>query len=237
MRAAIEGPIAVIGAMSVEIEYLLSIMTQKLESIQGRMVFYSGILNNTPCVAAVCGAGKVNAAAYTQAIIAKFKPRLVINIGVAGGIAPDVHIGDLVVADSCIQYDYDISALEADRLPGDICISGKIMTQLPCDNKASYLIAKSAAEIYDNVLRGVIVTGDSFIADSKKCQSLHESFHALACEMEGGSIAHVCHMNNLPVVVLRAISDNANDIADIDFPTFAAQTAKKTQKILSETIC
>lgn len=223
-------PIGIIGAMKSEVTQILSeLENSQLISLSG-LIFHSGLFQGVPCVVSQCGAGKVNAAVYTQAMIMRFSPKLIINIGVAGGIAPGIHIGDLVVATACVQHDFDVSALGAAK--GEIVILGQDITEIPCDTRVAALLEDNAHDIYGSVHTGIIATGDTFVADSALCAELHRQYGALACEMEGGSIAQVCYMNHVPVAVLRSISDNGDDGADMDFLTFERQSAEKSQSLM-----
>ncbi len=103
-------PIGVIGAMKIEVDAILSALEEAQEKVHGNMVFTSGRLSGVPVVVAQCSPGKVNAALCTQALIDFYAPRLVLNIGVAGGIGENVHIGDVVIATACVEYDFDTSA-------------------------------------------------------------------------------------------------------------------------------
>ena len=228
-------PIGIIGAMDIEVNSLLSSMENPKELKSAGISFFSGLLSGVPCVLAKSGVGKVNAAVCAQTMILKFNPRVLINIGVAGGLSPEIHVGDFVVAASCVQYDFDTSALD-NTAAGTINILGNYILDIPCDKAVSEALTKAAGEVYGNVFSGVIATGDSFIADTRRCSGLYRDFNALACEMEGASIAQVCLMNNTPAAILRAISDNANDTAHIDFPSFVTQTAEKTQLLMHKVL-
>ena len=222
-------PIGIIGAMSVEIDALLDQMKEKEQQAISSLIFYRGLLNDVDCVVAKCGPGKVNAAVCAQAMIMQYHPRLLINSGVAGGIAPQLAVGDFVIADFCIQHDCDTTALGDP--PG--LISGINLVKVPCNDKAASILKETAESIYGAAYIGTIATGDSFVNSSEKSQALYAQFGAAACEMEGGSIAHVCYMNNVPVAVLRAISDKGDDTSDIDYPTFVHMAAEKLQKLLA----
>lgn len=230
-------PVAVIGAMPVEIEALLQIAQIEKTEEAASMVFHRGTLSGVPIVTAVCGAGKVNAALCAQVMIDRYAPRAVLNIGVAGGLGP-VKIGDVVIATHCVQHDYDITAagnhpMAEIPLPGG---EGRYVVDFPCDEGLSDRLAEAARGIYANVYRGPVVTGDQFIANNEKANQLHGDYGALACEMEGGAIAHACLLNGVPCMVLRTISDNGNDDAVVDFPTFAAQSAHQAQQLLAQVI-
>ena len=231
-----EKPVAIIGAMPVEIEALLEVAEiEKTEEIAS-MTFHLGTLCGMPIVTAVCGAGKVNSALCAQVMIDHFSPRLVLNIGVAGGLGP-VKIGDVVIATHCCQHDYDLTA-DGEHTMGEVPVPpvGDYVRNFPCDKELSDWLADAARTIYPNVYRGPIATGDQFIASNEKANRLHEDFGALACEMEGASIAHACLLNGVPCMVLRTISDNGNDDAVVDFPTFAKQSAHQAQQLLTRIV-
>ncbi len=205
-------PIGVIGAMKIEVDAILAALEEPQEKVHGNMVFTSGRLSGVPVVVAQCSPGKVNAALCTQALIDFYAPRLVLNIGVAGGIGENVHIGDVVIATACVEYDFDTSALDQCSA-GQMSVPGQegLLDQFPCDEAAANILAAAG-------------------------EGLQKEFGALACEMEGGAIAHACLVNNVPCAVLRTISDNAHDSETVDFLTFAASSAQKAQQLLGEVL-
>lgn len=232
-------PIGVIGAMDVEMEAILAAMEGVTAQEHGSMRFYKGTLSGVPVVAARCHAGKVNSALCAQVMIDFYSPKLVLNIGVAGGLGPGVHIGDAVIAESCVQYDYDITALGEPlaRIEVPAGAGSDFCRDFPCDPAIAEVLAKEAAGLYDGTVhRGVVATGDRFVADGEMGLRLNRLFGALACEMEGASIAHACFLSKTPCAVLRSISDNANDNAHVDFPTFAKESAYKAQRLLAGVI-
>ena len=198
--------IGIIGAMEIEIEGLRA----KLEDAQSETIsgirFDWGTINGTPCTLAVCGPGKVNAAVCAQTM------------------------KDVVIATAVVQHDMDTSPL------GDPVglISGLNIIEIPADETAAEVLTGKAHEVYEgNVFHGIIATGDQFMADRSKIAAIAEQFHAMACEMEGGSIGHVCYMNQVPFAVLRTISDNGNDEAVEDFPQFAREAADRSIELLA----
>lgn len=231
--------IGMIGAMDMEIDAILA--AAQIDSVEEHsgMRFTRGILSGVPFAAARCSEGKVNSAVCAQAMIDRYRPDLVLNIGVAGGLGPNVHIGDVVVATACVQYDFDGTALGTPL--GEISVpqgEERVPTVLfPCDETASQRLFEEAGSIYEGTVhRGVVATGDRFVADPKLGNWLFETFGALACEMEGASIAHACMMNLTPCAVLRTISDNANDPDTVDFRTFAQHSAQRAQELLKRLI-
>ena len=235
VRMMEQRPVGVIGAMEVEVDAVLAAMEEKVEQAYAGMGFTRGTLSGAPVVVAQCSAGKVNAALCAQAMVDLFRPRLVLNIGVAGGVGPDVHIGDVVVATACVQYDFDTTALDPWPV-GQLLLPGVEEPQrfLPCDQRVGDLLAQAGEKLYGRVHRGVVATGDRFVADPQFGLWLHKEFGALACEMEGAAIAQVCLVNQVPCGVLRAISDNALDSETVDFVTFAASSAQKAQELLRQ---
>jgi len=221
--------IGIIGAMEEELEPLFKLM--KLDNIlnKANMVFNSGTLFGNKVVAVISGIGKVNAGICTQILIDDFKVSSVINIGIAGGTGVNVLPGDVVIANNLVQHDMDTSAFgdEIGQVP-------RVDTfDFPCDE---YLIKKAliaCSEIKEhNFFVGRIVTGDQFINDTEKLRWLNDKFGALACEMEGGSIAQVCYLNNIPFVIIRSISDNGNIGVHMDYEKFKPIAINNSTKIL-----
>ena len=231
--------IGIIGAMKVEVDAILSAMEEKQARTRGGMEFTTGTLSGVPVVVSQCSPGKVNAALCAQAMMDQYSPKLVLNIGVAGGIGENVHIGDVVIATACVEYDFDVTAADSDARVGDLYLpqSGdKPIRFLSCDSEAAALLVREAESLYGHAHLGVVATGDRFVADPKLGDWLQKEFGAMACEMEGGAIAHACLVNQVPCAVLRTISDNAHDSETVDFLTFANDSARKAQEFLTTAI-
>ena len=166
-----------------------------------------------------------------QTMILRYHPRLIINTGVAGGMGKGIKISDIVVADSVVQHDMDTSDL------GDPkgFISGIDRIQIPCDEELNDKVRAAAGAVEGLAChQGIIATGDQFVGSKDKLNRLMEEFGAVACEMEGGSIGQVCYINKVPFTVVRAISDNANDDAHMDYPKFLKIAVKKSFELLTE---
>lgn len=223
--------VGIIGAMELEVQALKELMDkaeiQQISSIE----FYKGNINGVDTVIAVAGVGKVNAAVCAQTMILKYSPDLIINVGVAGGLADNFKIGDIAIADAVVEHDMDTSPI------GDPkgLISGINMVQMPCDTALSDMMAQ-AVDIVGTIKaqRGIIASGDQFISTQEQRDRIINDFGAIAAEMEGASIGHVCTMNNVRFGVLRAISDGANDDSTMDYPTFAKMAAENSIKIILE---
>ena len=200
-----------IGAMSEELEILLKDMELEKVEEKAKMKFHKGRLWGHDVVAVVCGIGKVNAAVCTQILVSEYNVSSVINVGVAGGIGKDIFPGDVVIAQIPRLDTFDFK----------------------CDEKLVETAKAACAEPSDfKTFSGRIVSGDMFVASLDKIHWLEKEFNALACEMEGASIAHVCYLNNIPCVVIRSISDNANNGAHMDFEKFTPIAVKNSTFIL-----
>ena len=220
--------IGIIGAMASEVDGLKAIMPDASVETISTVEFYSGTINGTDVVVAQAGVGKVNASVTAQTMILKYGVDVLINIGVAGGIESSLKIGDIVVASSLVEHDMDTTAVGDE--PG--FITGIDKVYMDTDKNISNLIFECAEDLGLHTVRGVIATGDIFVSTDDVRDRLRSQFNAAAAEMEGGAIGHVCTMNNIPFAVLRAMSDCANDDSKVDFPTFAAEAAKKSIEII-----
>ncbi|WP_160677041.1 5'-methylthioadenosine/adenosylhomocysteine nucleosidase [Clostridium sp. C8-1-8] len=225
--------IGIIGAMNEELEILLKDMNLENTEKKANMTFHRGNLWGKDVVAVVCGIGKVNAAVCTQVLISEYKVNMVINVGVAGGIGKDIYPGDVVIGNSLVQHDIDTTVF-GDK-PGQI---PRLDTfDFKCDEKLVEIAKEACKSLPDiNTFVGRIVSGDQFIASLEKIQWLAKEFDASACEMEGGSIAHVAYLNHVPFVVIRSISDNANNGAHMDYEKFIPIGVKNSTSILKAMI-
>ncbi|GAA0743709.1 5'-methylthioadenosine/adenosylhomocysteine nucleosidase [Clostridium oceanicum] len=225
--------IGIIGAMDEELELLLKELNIKEKKTKANMDFKYGLLWGKEVVIVRCGIGKVNAAICTQILIDDFDVDKVINVGIAGGTEKDVLPGDVVIADSLVQHDMDTTVF-GDKL-------GQIPRLDTFDFKCDRELVLKAKEICGDIeghkcLIGRIVTGDQFVNSPEKSRWLCSEFKALACEMEGGSIAQVCYLNKKPFVVIRSISDNASIGAHMEFEKFMGISIANSTNILKKMI-
>lgn len=220
--------IGIICAMNKEACGIIENMTDVTREEISGVIFNKGKINGKDCVVAVCGIGKVFAALCAQTMILTYSPSLIINSGVAGGLHPSLKVCDITVATSLVQHDMDTSAI------GDPkgLISGINIINIPTDEEASARLTDAAKSCGINVVSGVIATGDKFVASNDDKKSIVDSFSAIACEMEGGSIAQVCYVNKTPVCVMRAISDGGDDSATLDYPTFAKLASEQSVRVI-----
>ncbi|WP_138204423.1 5'-methylthioadenosine/adenosylhomocysteine nucleosidase [Haloimpatiens lingqiaonensis] len=221
--------IGIIGAMDEEIEILLKDLDLQTKKVKASMEFNRGTLWGKNVVLVRSGIGKVNAAMCAQILIDDFKVDSVINVGIAGGVGEKIYPGDVVIGDSLIQHDMDTSAF-GDKI-------GQVPRLDTFDFKSHSKLVEYAKKACKNINEhncfvGTIVSGDQFINNVEKIKWFYEEFGAYACEMEGASIAQVCYLNEVPFVVIRSISDNANNGAHIDYETFKDIAVKNSCSIL-----
>ncbi len=216
--------IGIIGALSEEVSELISrLELPRRESVSG-VDFYTGEIYGKKIAVAKCGVGKVFAALCAEAMILKYSPKLVVNTGVGGALASGLKTGDVVVADKLCQHDMDTSPI------GDPkgLVSGINKIYFDADSRAQEIIYSSALSLGLNVICGTVATGDKFIADKVDKERLITDFSAVACEMEGGAIAHTAYVNDTPFAVIRSISDSADGEATMDYPSFLPIAAKNS---------
>ncbi|SCM82126.1 MTA/SAH nucleosidase [uncultured Sporomusa sp.] len=213
--------IGIIGAMEVEIVELTQNMTEVSNTVIGGAAFHRGKLDGYDIVVGKCGVGKVHAAICTQSMIMKYAPDVVINIGIAGSLNPDIKLGDIIIATAVVQHDFDATAF--DRPPG--MVSGLEMVEFPVDKN---MIDRLTQSINDCTYHaGIIATGDCFLNSAAAKERIVNNFRAIACDMESGSIAQVCYINKVPFGIIRSISDNADQVAMADYPLFKLTAAKR----------
>lgn len=228
-------PIAIIGAMDSELVTLLNQLEEKQEETYCGLTFYAGTLCERAVVLVKCGVGKVNAARCAQMLIDRYAPAALINTGIAGGVGPGLQVGDIVVSTGLVQHDYDVTPFG--YVKGNMCERDHADT--PTIFGADEAVASAVVEAAETVLghekvhRGLIATGDQFIAGAEKKAEIYGSFKALAAEMEGGAIAQVAALSSVPFVVIRAISDLADGTAAASYDAFeqAAADASATTVI------
>ena len=212
-----------ICAMDSEANGFRAMLADRKDETVGNLLFSSGLLCGRPVTVVKCGVGKVNAALCAQTAILRYSPDAVINVGVAGGVGQGIVTGHVVIGSDTVQYDFDLTAIgEEDGLV------------FACDEGISEALFAAARKAIPSqrVSLGRIATGDRFVGDSETAARIRDHYRALACEMEGGAVAQVCAASGVPCGVLRAISDNANEHSEVDFPTFLAAAVADTEKII-----
>lgn len=226
--------IGIICAMKEEFELISKdIIVQKIIEISN-LKFLIGTLHEKNVVGVICGIGKVNAAICTQTLICKFECTHILNSGVAGGISKEINFKDIVIGNDLIQHDVDVTKFGYKL--GEVPYIGT--HSFKCDENLIELAKKACIEISNenvnfNFHIGRIVTGDQFISNNNTSEFLNKTFNALACEMESGSIAQTCYLNNIPCLIIRSISDTGGDVAKNEFNNFLQESSKNSYIILT----
>ncbi len=222
--------IGIIGAMEEEVAQLKEKMEDLTITEKAGMEFYDGLLLGKKVTVVRSGIGKVNAGCCTQILADLFSVNCVINTGIAGSLDAAIDIGDIVLCTDAVQHDMDAVAFGYDlgvipRMP---------VSFFPADEKlrsaAKAICEKVNPEI--KVHEGRIATGDQFIADKAKKDFIVANFQAKCTEMEGAAIAQAAYNNHLPFLIIRAISDKADNSAQMDYPTFEKQAIEHTVKLM-----
>ena len=215
--------IGIIVAEEKELNAVKEIMTNIEEINIYEKIFYKGLIENKDIVVVKSNVGKVNSARSCQILIDKFNPNLVINVGTAGSVDNRLDIGDVVVANTLVQYDFDVTPFG--RKLGEIENIGESIKAN--DNLLS---------LFDDmdVAIGCIASGDKFIVNNEEKNNIRNIFNALCIEMEGASIAQVCYLDNVPFLVIRSITDKLDGSSKVDFEEFLELSSKKAANILKE---
>ena len=225
----LQGPIGIVAAMPGEMTALLNAMrsSRAVEShLLGRREFYRGEIFGRRCVAVLAGVGKVAAAITATTLIRTFDISALVFVGVAGGLAHGIDVGDIVIGETLLQHDLDASPLFPRY---EVPLLG--VSRFPTDTAISDALARAAEQYLatvgvGRVHRGLIVSGDQFVNDADDVRALRDALpDALAVEMEGASIAQACDAFGVPFSVVRTISDSADGDAGRDFPRFLEERA------------
>ena len=222
--------LGIIGAMEEEIAKIKEEMEQvKVERTAG-MEFNCGKLRGIDAVVVRSGIGKVNAALCSQILADCYHVDAIINTGIAGSLKNEINIGDIVLSTDALQHDMDATSFgyEPGQVPSLDVLSFR------ADEKLIHM-AKECCETVNpeiNVFTGRIVSGDQFVSDRDKKKWLAETFDGFCTEMEGAAIAQAAYLNNIPYLVIRAISDKADDSATVDYPAFEAKAIEHSVRLL-----
>ncbi len=222
--------IGIIGAMDTEVEQLKRDMNHSRDIQRAQMYFCEGTLAGKPVVVVKSGIGKVNAAVCTQILADEFSVDCVMNTGVAGSLDPAINIGDLVISKDVLHHDMDATKLGYP--PGQIPDMAPFSFE--ADSDLAALAGALCREVNPEigVFYGRIVSGDQFIAGREEKEQIVRQFGGCCAEMEGASVAQVSYLNGIPFLILRAISDKADDSASLDYPTFEREAAKHCVRLV-----
>jgi adenosylhomocysteine nucleosidase len=220
--------LGIIGAMDVEVAALKEKMENPTVTTRAGMEYYAGVLEGLPVVVVQCGVGKINAAMCAQILVDCFGVTHIVNTGIAGSLCAELDIGDLVISRDAIHHDFDLHfwGRPIGQVPGLDVIA------FPSDEKLMHhAFAAAETENPGHNKVGRVASGDQFICSKAQKEKIIADTQAICAEMEGASIAHTAYRNGIPFVIIRAISDKADDSAEMDYPTFEAIAAHRCAQV------
>ena len=221
--------LGIIGAMREEVETLVEKLTDVRQQTHAWSTYYEGKLEGMDVVVVQCGVGKVNAAMCAQILCSVYGVTHLVNTGIAGSLNAQLDIGDLVVSRDAMYHDFDCNAFgyPAGKVPGMDVIA------FPADEKLMEKAFAAAEEVNPGHTKvGRVASGDQFVASKALKEKIIDLTQALCTEMEGAAIAQTAYRNGIPYVILRAISDKADDSADMDYPTFERIAAHRCAAVV-----
>jgi len=223
--------IAIIGAMDEEVDILKGMMQDVNTRTIAAMQFYEGILNGKEVVVVRSGIGKVNAAVCTQILACVYDVDAIINTGIAGSLLNEIDIADIVLSSDAVQHDMDVTGFGYElgvipRMATSVFVADKRLLEL-----AKEVCARSLPDVGVHV--GRVVSGDQFISDPDKKEWLLKQFGGYCTEMEGAAIGQAAYLNNLPFLIIRAISDKADNSAHMSLEAFKERAISNTVKLIT----
>ena len=223
--------LGIIGAMDEEVAMIKAQLTDVQVESRAAMDFYKGKLEGKEVVVVRSGIGKVNAAMCTQILADIYGVTGVVNTGIAGSLKAEIDIGDIVLSSDALQHDMDATGFgyEPGQIPRVETLAFKADEGLI--NLAEECCSRVNPDIHTFV--GRVVTGDQFISDKEKKKWLTDTFGGYCTEMEGAAIAQACYLNSIPFLIVRAISDKADDSASVDYPAFEAKAIVHSVNLLT----
>lgn len=229
--------LGIIGAMDVEVASLKEKMGNPSVVVKAGMEFCEGVLEGLPAAVVQCGIGKVNAAMCAQILCSNFEVTHLVNTGIAGSLLAALDIGDLVISKDAIHHDFDLRFWG--RPIGQV--PGVDVTAFPADETMIQLAFAAAEGVNPGHTKiGRVASGDQFICSKEQKEKIIADTQGICAEMEGASIAHTAYRNGIPFVIIRAISDKADDSAEMDYPTFEAIAAQRCAQVtmnLAKQLC
>lgn len=223
--------LGIIGAMDIEVAKIKEQLQDVKTKQKAGMDFVTGLWHGKEVTVVRSGIGKVNAGICAQILVDDFAVSAIINTGIAGSLRNEINIGDVVLSTDALQHDMDATGF------------GYALGVIPqmkesdfkADEKLIALAEKCCKEVCPdiNTFAGRVISGDQFISDKAKKAQLIKDFEGYCTEMEGAAIAQAAYLNDVPFLVIRAISDKADDSATMDYPTFEAKAVENSVKLLS----
>jgi adenosylhomocysteine nucleosidase len=229
--------LGVIGAMEEEVRLMRAEMEDVSVAVHAQTEFICGKYKGAEIALAQSGIGKVNATICTQILIDLYQPKKLIFSGVAGGLLPNMRVGDIIVASHVVQYDMDLTAFG--RRHGESPGRDRL---IECDPDLVGRATTAFDAVYDgvdgapNLMLGTVASGDRFVQDTDMLRWLQREFAALATEMEGAAFGYTCHLNGLPFVVIRALSDGSSETATGDFEDNLHQACQNSFHLMDQII-
>ena len=222
--------IGIIGAMDMEVDSLKADAAVSRVEKKANMEFYEGTLGGQDVVIVRCGIGKVNAALCAQILMDDFHVTHVINTGAAGSLDVRLDIGDVVISTEAVEHDFDVSPIGFQKGEHPYINVRDFPASEELRERAAQAVKAAAPNV--RVMEGRICSGDQFISSREKKEELIREFGGCCAEMEGAAIAHACHLNQVPFVIIRAISDKADDSSHMSFDEFAKKAAAQGAAIV-----
>lgn len=215
--------IGIIGAMDIETELLLSTFEVIQKTKHAGFTFHHCTYKGLEVVVTTCGIGKVNAAGCTQILISHFSPSAIINTGVAGGMKSNIQVCDVVISDTVTYYDVRKDQMKTCYPYQEAFVADRM------------LLEKAKEAMQNENLRyhvGKIASGDSFIDSMDVKAKIQAAFNPLCVDMESCPIAHIAYINEVPFLIFRSISDNADEGATLSYEEFESKAAYSSARVL-----
>lgn len=226
--------LGIIGAMDEEVAKLKEQMTEVQVRKKANMEFVQGVMEGKQVVVVRSGIGKVNAGICAQILVDDYRVDGIINTGIAGSLRAEINISDIVISTDAVQHDMDAVAF------------GYPLGQIPRMDVFSFEADKELAKLAEDcchrvipqvgIFHGRVASGDAFIANHERKTKIVNEFGAFCCEMEGAAIAQAAYLNGIPFLIIRAISDKADDSASMDYPAFEAMAIENSVKLIKEMV-
>lgn len=223
--------LGIIGAMEIEVKALCEMMENPQVQSAAGMKFYQGKINGKEVVVVRSGIGKVNAGICSQILVDRYQVEGIINTGIAGSLKNEINIGDIVLATVAVQHDVDAAVFGYPL--GEVPQLG--IKEFPADESLRELAARCSKKANPDiqVFFGRVASGDQFVSSKEKKNWISETFDAYCTEMEGAAIAQAAYLNQVPYLIIRAISDKADDSANMDYGEFEAKAAENSVRLMA----
>lgn len=223
--------LGIIGAMEVEVEKLREMMENPQLQTAAGMNFYQGTIKGKEVVVVRSGVGKVNAGLCSQILVERYHVDGIVNTGIAGSLKNEVNVGDIVLSTVAVQHDVDATGFGYPL--GEIPQLG--VKEFPADERLRQLAERCCHRANPDIqtFSGRIASGDQFISSREKKNWIRDTFDAYCTEMEGAAVAQAAYLNQVPYLIVRAISDKADDSAQVDYNEFEAKAVEHSVRLMA----